>query len=496
MKKIVEIILIFLSVMLIQACSESFIDLPYENGTVDINFFQTPLQAEQAVTGVYSQLNDPSLWVWYGLAMGEDPSDEVVELHGDPQWLNWTELDQYTYTPLNSFISSNWSGLYHGIQKANYVITKVPGIKSLDADLMKRYVAEAKTLRALFYYQIVINWGDAPLFLEPTTIEITKNATRNPALEIWTQIIKDLNEAKVDLPDSYPASEVGRVTKGFANGLLSRVYLWTKEYDKATQAAQAVVGSPHVYALEANYRDLFDGTVENGKEILLDVQNVTGRPGETQWTSGSYNKIFYWMSNYKWSYFLGPSREFIDNAFEAGDLRKKASILDMKAGDTYDMNGDGIINNQDVIPPVPTNARIIKGLPKKVNLNLASNYKSGAVQWVNVHIMRYAEVLLNLADALNEQNQSSQALTYINKVRTRAGLPNLTSTNQSELRNAILKERATELCFEGFRFYDLKRAGKLQEVLGPLGFTSGKNEVFPIPQRDIDLTQMEQNTGY
>ena len=499
MKKIVKIVLIFFAVIFNHSCSESFIDLPYENGTVDVNFFQTPLHAEQAVTGIYGVLTNQQLFSWYGLAMGSDPSDEVVELHGDPGWTQWTELDQYTYTPVNNFIGGHWEVLYQGIHRANSVITKVPGIEGLDPTLGKRYLAEAKALRALFYYHVVISWGDAPLYLEPITLEISKKATRTPASEIWAQIIKDLEEAKVDLPDTYPAAQIARVTKGFANGLLSRVYLWTKEYSKAAQAAQAVVSSPFGYKLETNYKDLYDGTVENGKEILLDVQNVTGRAGESKWNSGestSFNRVWYWFSNQSWAIFFEPARSFINNMFEPGDVRKKASILDTDAGETYDMNNDGKIDIKDAIPKSPTGAHIIKGIPPKVDLTLVSNYNTGLVQWVNVHVMRYSEILLNFADALNEQGQGSQALPYINQVRVRAKLPNLTTTNQVELRNAILHERAVEFCFEGMRFFDLKRAGKLQEVCGPLGFVAGKHEVFPIPQSEIDLTEMEQNPNY
>jgi hypothetical protein len=120
---------------------------------------------------------------------------------------------------------------------------------------------------------------------------------------------------------------------------------------------------------------------------------------------------------------------------------------------------------------------------------------AGGLGWVHVHIMRYSEILLNYAEALVEQGQANTALPYLNSVRIRGGSSNITTTDKTQLLNIILNERKVEFCFEGYRFFDLKRAGKLQEFLGPLGWTE-KNKVFPIPQSEIDITLMEQNPSY
>jgi hypothetical protein len=318
---------------------------------------------------------------------------------------------------------------------------------------------------------------------------------RTPEAEIWDQIVADLVDAADVLPDTYGTSDRGRATKGFANAMLSRVYLWTKQYDKAAQAAQAVISSPAGYELEAVYSSVFDGTSEFGPETIFDVMCAVGKGSIWDTEDNEVNRVIYTGPFFSWSHFSQPSRDFIDNMFETGDVRKKASILDQRAGDKYDINNNGNLDD-DVIPVnPPVDAHNLKYVPKGMDLTDGSVW-SGGLQTVNVHIMRFSEVLLNYAEALNESGNAAGALVQLNKVRNRAGLPSATATNKTELANIILHERAIEFCFEGHRFFDLKRAGKLAEVLSPLGFTPGVNELFPIPQSDIDLSEMQQNSGY
>lgn len=499
MKRINKILLVLIAIWVVSACKESFLDQKYENSLVDVNFFTTPAHAEQAVIGVYDVLGFEGQYILTQFVLGSSTADDVQEDHGDFSLVGtgMIECDKYTWHSSSKYIMDRWFSSYKGIERANYVILKVPGIEGLDKSLADRYVAEAKVLRALFYYNLVTCYGDIPLFTKPITLDEAKVRERDPQAEVWKQIVLDLTEAVSVLPDKYGASDLGRVTKGFTNAFLSRVYLWTKEYDKAALVAQAVISSPAKYGLEPKYSDIFDGTVETGQESILDLMCASGggQGNIFQTEISEVNRVIYWGPFLSWSHFMQTSRNFIDNAFEPGDLRKKASVLDMRAGDKLDMNNNGILTD-DVIPAnPPVDAHNMKYVPRGVDLT-AGIWSAGGFQTLNIHIMRFSEVLLNLAEALNEQNKPSEALTYLNKVRNRAGLPSATSTNKTELANIILHERAVEFCFEGYRFFDLKRAGKLTEVLGPLGFVTGRNEVFPIPQIDIDLSKMKQNPGY
>jgi hypothetical protein len=495
MKKYIAFI--FISCMLIFAsCEKGFLDQDYKNALVDVNFWKTPEHAKAGLTAVYDVLGFEGQYILTRKAMGSSGADDQVELHGDYSRVGagLIEIDLYQWHSASRYIMDHWYSCYKGIRRANEVIKNVPDIANLNTDLANRYVAEAKALRALFYYNLVTAFGDVPLLTEPITLEEAKVITKNPQAEVWAQIIKDLTEASTVLPATYTAADLGRVTKGFTYGLLSTVYLWTKEYDKSITAANNVIG----YSLWPNYAEIFNGIKESGPESILEVMNASGSPSEDIWhcENSETNRSLLFGPFYSWSMFMAPSRDFIDDEFEAGDIRRNVMVLDLREGDTFDVNGDGVINASDILPTnAPVDAFVLKYVKKGVNLTSGAEW-SGGVQTVNVIIMRYAEILLNLAEAYNESGQSASALPPLNLVRARAGLTAVTTTNQSALRNIILHERAVEFCFEGFRFFDLKRAGKLTEVLGPLGFNAGKNEVFPIPQTEIDLTKIEQNPGY
>ncbi len=494
MKRMNKIVLLFAVVFFASACSESFLDQEYKNALVDVNFFTSPSHADEAVTGIYDVLGFEGQYILARPVLGSSSADDLVEEHGDFSRVGtgMIEVDKYTWHSSSRYIMDHWFSSYKGITRANYVIQRVGSIPGLDPALANRYIAEAKALRALFFYNLVTCFGDIPLIKEPITLEESKVRERNPEAEVWKQIVQDLVEAAAVLPDEYGDTDLGRVTKGFANAMLSRVYLWTKEYDKAAQAAQAVISSAK-YKLENNYRDVFDGTVETGSESILDLMCSTGQGSIWDTEDNEVNRVIYYGPFFSWSHFMQPSRKFIDTMFETGDLRRKASVLDHHT-DVLDINNNGNLSD-DVIPTnPPVDAHVMKYVPKADLTN--GSVWSGGLSTVNVHIMRYSEVLLNLAEALNEQNKPAEALPYLNQVRNRAGLSNKTTTNKSELTAIILHERAIEFCFEGHRFFDLKRVGKLSEVLGPLGFVTGKNEVYPIPQTDIDLSNMKQNPGY
>ncbi|MCK9411237.1 MAG: RagB/SusD family nutrient uptake outer membrane protein [Prolixibacteraceae bacterium] len=497
MKKYISFLIITF-MFIFESCHESFLNQEYKNGLVDVNFWKTPEHAKSAVTGVYDVLGFEGQYLISRKAMGSSAADDQVELHGDYSRVGagLIELDLYQWHSASRYIMDHWYSSYKGIGRANEVIKNVPKITSLNADLSKRYVAEAKALRALFYFNLVTAFVNVPLIVEPITLEQTKVLTNSTQAEVWKQIIADLTEASTILPVTYPAADLGRVTRGFVYGLLSTVYLWTKEYDKSIAAANNVTG----YSLWPNYADIFNGVKESSNESILEIMNASGSPSEDIWhtENSEVNRSLLYGPFYSWSMFMAPSRSFIDKEFESGDIRKRDMILDLRKGDKFDVNGDGVIDSKDAsIMPTnpPGDAFCLKYVKKGVNLTSGAEW-SGGVQTVNVIIMRYSEILLNLAEAYNESGQSANALLPLNMVRARAGLAPVTSTNKTTLQAAILHERAVEFCFEGFRFFDLKRAGRLTEVLGSLGFNAGKNELFPIPQTEIDLTKLKQNPGY
>ena len=487
--------IILLTVFLFSCNEETFLEHDFVNSVVDDNFITQPSHADEAVVGMYDVIGYQGLWKWGRIMLGSSAADDVAEDHGDPAWADLINLDKYRWFPENLYIWEHWVDNYNGIKMANEIIDKVPNIEGLDASLSARYVAEAKCVRAMMYYNLVTAHGDVPLLLHGLGPEEARQITQSPADEVWAQIIQDLTDAKAVLPDSYSQEESQRVTKGAANAMLSKVYLWQKDYAKAESTALEVINSPAGYELEPEYADLFNGVSEYSAERIFAV-NCAADIGGSMWGRkyDEGNRNYLWGPYFRWSWFMQPDRPHIDFS----DHRVDTMTVDMRNGETYDKNNDGVIepDGPDAVPASPPHdAHNLKYVPVNDNLN-AGKIWGGGLNYVDVQVLRYSEVLLNYAEALVEQGQSSEALPYINMIRNRAKLGDVTTTNQNELRDIILNERKLEFCFEGKRFFDLKRVGRLEEFLGPLGFKSGKNENFPIPQSEIDITQMQQNPGY
>jgi hypothetical protein len=366
----------------------------------------------------------------------------------------------------------------------------------MDENIRSRHIGEAKFLRALFYFDLVRAWGDVPLV---TGTNPETNLDRTPQAAIYELIVNDLLQAIAVLQEKSEQNpnDIGRATKGAAKALLAKVFLFTQDFANAEKYAMEVITSQQ-YALEPNFADAsskqgefgvesvfeigamaFEG-IENGGNQFANVQGVRGTP------------------NRGWG-FNRPSLELM-NAFENSDPRRDATIIYLGemidgitiAGDagtpdeTKDTNGNTVemeVYNQKVWTP---------------GTNVPSQFDH------NKRVLRYADVLLMAAEALNKTNKPALSLEYLNDVRERARqgnvaiLPDITETNKDALQEIILHERRVELALEGQRFWDLVRTGKAPSVLGPLGFIEGKHELLPIPQNELDLTgnRWQQNNKW
>jgi len=288
---------------------------------------------------------------------------------------------------------------------------------------------------------------------------------------------------------------LGRATKGAAKALLAKVYLFQGDFINCEKYALEVITSLE-YDLEPVFTDANGINGEHGIESVFEIgaQGVEAEPGSqyanVQGVRGTPNR--------GWG-FNRPSME-LRNAFEVSDPRLKGTIIDL--GDVIDgitILGDG--TTPDVTEDEDGNLIEIECYNRKVwtpGTTVPPQFGH------NRRIIRFADVLLMAAEALNENDNPDQALIHLNRVRARARegnnaiLPDITTTDKTALREIILHERRVELALEGHRYWDLVRTGKANEVLGPLGFTSGKHELFPIPQNEIDLSQgkMEQNNNW
>ncbi|NUO01594.1 MAG: RagB/SusD family nutrient uptake outer membrane protein [Saprospiraceae bacterium] len=470
------------------SCNEDFLQKEPLNILTDESFFQTPEQAIEATNAVYNMLRRWEVHVFSYVGMTDLVSDDA-DKGSTPTDANFLlEIDNLTFNAGNLAPATVWNGYYRGIYRANTAIERIPAVE-MDEGLKARLIAECRFLRAYYYFNMVRWFGDLPLITKPLTPSEFEQP-RKPAAEVYAQIIADLEAAVATLPETYPAAEVGRITKGAANGMLARVYLTLGDFQKTEQYAMAVINSGK-YALYPNYGKLFTPEGENSSESVFEVQATS----DPQGLGGSqYNEVqgVRGVPNLGWG-FNRPSDNLVA-AFEGPDPRREATIL--YVGEVLPDGSAVVEDNPEVI-----NERYNQKAwaPQPINGN--NGWGGG-----NIRILRYADVLLMAAEALNENGKTQDALTLVNQVRARARganpfiLPNITITDKDQLRQRIWQERRVELALEQHRWFDLKRQGRLASVMQATGkpFVAGKHELFPIPQEEIDLSNglLTQNPMY
>lgn len=472
MKKIFLILSVF---ALTTSCNDEYLDIKQEGVTDATAFFKTQDDAMQATNAVYSFLRsyDNSAFPWqfiFGV-----PGDDVEKGSnpGDASFIN--VYNNFTYTQSDAGVEGYWIAQFQGVARCNQVITNVPNINMDDA-LKQRLLAETKFLRAYFYFNLVRIYGGVPIF---DGLQQEYNLPRNSVGEVYDFIISDLTSAAAVLPQSYPAADLGRATKGSALGMLSKVYLYKKDWQKAYETSNQVISLG--YSLDPDYNHLFRVAGEFGSESVFEVNCGCS----AQYGGSQYAQVQGVRNQFGWGFFVPtPSME---SAYEQGDIRKELTIL--REGETT-VEGDLIHKND----PQAGNVWSQKAYVPSVDQNPACD--QGSVQ--NIRVLRFADILLINAESANELGNIAAATVSLNKVRVRAKLAGTTATTQAALRTAIWQERRVELAMEGDRFVDLVRTGQAGTFLGPLGFTPGKNELFPIPLNSIVSGRgiLTQNPGY
>ncbi|GAA0192923.1 RagB/SusD family nutrient uptake outer membrane protein [Fulvivirga kasyanovii] len=487
-KRYLKYILVTICQLTFFGCSDDYVDID-PAATIDADsYFNSPQDYEDAVVGAYDLLQASYINVWVGdiasdntLAGGENAND-VIALQ---------EIDDMRHGAVNDQLRNIWSWMYAGISRTNYIFENKDKI---DFEGKEQILAEAAFLRAYYYFELVKIFGDLPLIVdERATFEGLSSIPRSPKAEVYTQIEKDLEYAAANL-DVTPA-QLGRATKGAALALLGKAHLYQDEFSEAADALEQVIGLG-VYDLFDDYSTLFLTQNENNIESVFEIQytNEEGAGFEClQCVEGNVAVGFNGIRGYDGPLYADgfsfnvPTQDLVD-AFESGDLRFEPTILDIEAFAaaqeeevTYTKGYEhtGYYNHKYI----PRAADIGQG---DVHLTSPVNYRA----------IRYADVLLMAAEALNRGGiDDSKALGYLNEVRDRADLDQLSLTGQN-LTDAILKERRVELAGEGHRFFDLVRTGQAAANID--GFVAGKHEVFPIPQIEIDLAGAgwKQNDNY
>ena len=447
------------------------------------NYYQSEDDAIAAVNAVYDVLGFVNMYnssLWLVQDIGSDDCF-VNEKLDDP---NLRQIDQYDVQSTNIYLTGIWQESYEGIHRANVAIQKIPDIK-MDENLKARLVGESKFLRALFYFNLVRLFGDVPLVEVPKPNLQDYLLPRTSAEDVYTSvIIPGFTDASKTLPASYNATDKGRATKGAALGMLADVYLTRQQWDLAAQNAKAVMDLG-VYGLWDDYADNFKVANYNGKESVFEVQFYGEVSSEnSRIVISGLPSIFAFPAGVE---IMLPTQDLL-NTFEEGDYRKDVTFFD-----SYDYFGHNTFYphiwkhwDQAAFPPKETG-------------------RTGA----NFQVMRYAQVLLMYAEALNEANSgpTPEAYAAVNQVRARARhgnpdvLPDLAGLSQDEFRAAVLREKRCETVNEGQRWFDLVRTGRLVERVkaakGAKSSPESFNMLFPVPQHERDIDpKLTQNNGY
>lgn len=482
------IVILFLS-----SCSDDFLD---KQPLDTINTENYPKTAEELVTvvnGAYQPLQWPKLYnlrMWTSDIMA---GNSIVGAGGGTDGIETQNMSNFTVQPDNAGVLDLWRGPWPGILMANIVL-KTAATLDINEDIKNRSMGEAYFLRAHYYFILARYFGDVPLITVPLSSDDNLFPKRNAVKDVYELIIDDLTNASKLLPPKsvYGQQDVGRASKGAAFGLLAKVHLTLGNYQEAVNSIAQVESLG--YALNTNYFDNFNIHNENSQESIFEVQYASdggygfwSNENQASWTSpfmGPRGSNFVGGS-YGWNQ---PTQEFI-NQYEANDLRKDVTVL-YEGGPNF----DGLTYDSKYSY---TGYNVRKFL---VPISVIPSYDNSPM---NFPVLRYADVLLMKAEALNELGQTNEAKKYLDKVRNRAGLADIQlGLNQTQFREAVLKERRMELAFEGQRWFDLIRVdnGKYGlDFLHSIGKNNAaeKHLLFPVPQIEIDRNpNLTQNPGY
>ncbi|SHO65315.1 RagB/SusD family nutrient uptake outer membrane protein [Algoriphagus zhangzhouensis] len=436
-------------------------------------FWATGDDAILGINGVYNVLADNHMYREF-MRHTDAIADNAYSQYSFSYYLEISEgrgFDASSVWPRNI-----WKKSYEGIVRANEVILNVPAI-TMDETLKARVIGEAKFLRALFYFHLTNLYGNVPLVISEQTIEESL-VPRDPKSAVLDLIKSDLESAASSLPEAYGSSEMGRATKGAALALKARVHLYNKEYAEAIAAANQVTSLGYDLLATENFASMFLPSQENNStESIFEVQFLgnTGTNGVGSSFNSSSGAIpAFGAGSYH------PIQEFVD-FFEEGDIRKDATVLQ----DGQEFAGIAFSGVR-----TPTGYAAIKGV-------IPDEMVTGDGD-ANFVVLRYAEIILTIAEAENELNgPTSIAYDAVNKIRNRATLENLPEgLSQEEMREAIKRERRVELAFEGHHYFDLLRYGAedLKEAMESVKSVPSHERVFdekllmwPVPQAEINI---------
>lgn len=506
MKNNKYILIVLLVIGLVSSCNDDFIDVDNKEALTDSSFWQTEAHALQALTAAYGALHgaDGSKWTFFEemyTAMAyraDDVTNNTAETYS-------RTIANFTNTTEESGPFNIWRTAYTGIGRTNQVLEQVPNMEALSQETKDVIIAEAKFLRAYYYFWLVTSFENVPLL---TNFEVELEnlfPDQVTPTEVWTQIEQDLTEAEVKLLTEHPAEWKGRATQGAAKALLGKVYLFQEKWAPAESKFAEVVGMG--YTLLENYEDNFNGNAENGSESIFEVQFSGDRSnGNDERQVFNFEIAPYafggWELLYPSEWLIEEMKTDLDVNGDPSERVLESIFFDDPKSDMYSMDAGAKIAYSDASANL-NNPNYFK----KYSFNTDENFYNGT----NIALIRFADVLLMYGEALNENGKTPEAIIEVNKVRARSNAVPLGSMTQSELRDQIRHhERPVELAMEfGIRWFDLYRWQRgsvatesikttLQDHNKPSAENfQDKHIVFPIPLQEINVNEkLQQNPGW
>lgn len=497
---------------LFNACKKDFLDKTvYGVMSVD-EFYKTDDDVQEAVMSCYDVLQWAYAADWGSMYLVKTlPSDETyVGGSGESDQPQYQQLDDFSFTSENPAIRQVFLAMYYGVSRANAIINRV----NADTDYKKEMVAEAKALRAYFYFELTSMFGKVPLTLSLASSSDEYNKPAASINDIYSQIYKDLIEAipTLKLRSEYDSNMKFRISKGTAQAILGKAYLYNNKYEKSAQIFEDIIASEE-YSLQSDYSTLFLKESEYGVESVFEISYETNEAydwGSFRWNGNRQmeSNIHLQLTGPRSDYFKGgssglvggwgfnyPTKSIAQVFEESGDVvRRNASLIsvaNLKSEYGGDWTAEGDVWGMDGFFRV-----------KYAAISGETNNEEGAVPMLNYgtnqRLIRYADVLLMAAEADLQGGGTGKAQAYLDMVRTRAGLSSVSANMEN-----IKIERQLELAFEGVRYLDLIRWGDAPDKLVNQGFrkngkfVEGKHELYPIPLDEVNNNaEMKQNPNW
>tara|TARA_R110000868_G_scaffold21640_12_gene89870 strand:+ start:11994 stop:13514 length:1521 start_codon:yes stop_codon:yes gene_type:complete len=484
------------------SCTKDFIDVQPKGTALEENYYSNESEAYSGLVAVYDVIGKQSKGFDNMITMMNAGSDDHYAGGGGAT--DGTGIQSFSDYSISSTTipASFWNDFYQGIFRANILLTKLPDVP-MSETTKSRFTAETKALRAYYYFELVRLFKNIPLITAPIPSSEIYNVSQVSPEEIYTQIETDLKESIAVLPNTLTdiANEAGRFTKGSAQALLGKVYLYQGKNAQAAVELAVVNGTPgstsiYGYQLLDNYSDLWEIADKFNSESIIEVSHTDQSNADWGfWGSGADegNSVNVMVGPRGYSKPSGSTAPDYASGWSfntvtqdlydvlSGDPRFNATIADIKA-----LKDAG---EADYSPGYKDTGYFIKKfMPLNSDVSTGGgatvlNYKQ------NVYAIRLADTYLMEAEALGGTGARAQAL--LDAVRARVGLPSIPVST-----TAILAERRLELAGEGHRWFDLVRTGRAATVLSDRGFTTGKNEIFPIPLKELENTVIVQNPNY